>query len=86
MSIRTIRLDDSTERLLSKIRETTGLSISAALKEGLKVFQGKLEETKNASPFEIYRSLNLGPGGYARTSSSETKKAVKEAIRRKLHR
>ena len=33
-----------------------------------------------------YKELDLGPGGYTTTPSSETKKAVKAAIQRKLGR
>jgi len=86
MGIRTIRMDDDTERLLSRIIQTTGLSITAAFKEGLKVFQGELNKTKKGSPYDLYKEMNLGPGGYAETPSSKTKKSVKEAIERKLRR
>jgi len=86
MGIRTIRMDDDAERLLSRIVQTTGMSISAAFKEGLKVFQGELGKDRSRSPFDIYRDLDLGPGGYVKNYSSVTKRAVKEAIQRKLRR
>jgi hypothetical protein len=86
MGIRTIRLDDDAEQLLSGIIQTTGMSISTTFKEGLKVLRGELEKTKTASPYAIFEKLDLGPGGYAKAPSSETKKAVKEVIRRKLKR
>jgi hypothetical protein len=79
-------MDDDAERLLSRIVQTTGLSISATFKEGLKVLQNELGKTRNGSPYDIYKELNLGPGGYVKAPSSETKKAVKEAIQRKLRR
>ncbi|MBI4765761.1 MAG: hypothetical protein HY787_14350 [Deltaproteobacteria bacterium] len=86
MGIRTIRMDDDTERLLSRIIQTTGLSITAAFKEGLKVFQNELIKTKRGSPYDLYKEMNLGPGGYAKTPSTEVKNSVKEAIKRKLKR
>jgi hypothetical protein len=33
--------------------------------------------------YEIYRELDLGPGGYSSTSSTETRSGSREAIRRK---
>lgn len=86
MGIRTVRLDNDAEQLLSRIIRTTGMSISTAFKEGLKVLQGELGKTKAKGPYDIYKGMDLGPGGYAKAPSSETKKAVKEAIRRKMKR
>jgi hypothetical protein len=34
--------------------------------------------------YQIYEELDLGPGGYAISLSTETRRGVKEAIRRKL--
>ncbi len=84
MSIRTVRLDEDGERLLSQILKTTGMSMSATFKEGLKSFHSELHKAKCNTPYAIFKELDLGPGGYAISSSSDTKKAVKEAIRRKL--
>lgn len=38
------------------------------------------------TPQEIYKSLDLGPGGYAIAPSTEVQRGVREAIRRKLGR
>jgi hypothetical protein len=35
------------------------------------------------TPYEIYKELELGTGGYGVASSVEAKKGAKEAIRRK---
>ena len=86
MGIRTIRMDDDDERLLSRLTKATGMSISTAFKEGLKVLQAELGKRKTASPYAIYKELDLGPGGYTTNPSSETRKAVKAAIQRKLGR
>ncbi len=86
MGIRTVRLDDDTERLLSQIVQRTGMPISAALKEGLRVLYSELSMGKSNRPYTIYEELDLGPGGYAIAPSSDTRKAVREAIARKLGR
>jgi hypothetical protein len=86
MGIRTVRMDDDAERLLARIIKTTGMSISTAFKEGLNVLQSELGKTKTKSPYDMYKQLDLGPGGYTKAPSSETKKAVKAAVRRKLGR
>lgn len=38
------------------------------------------------TPQEIYESLDLGPGGYAIAPSTETRRGVREALRRKFGR
>lgn len=38
------------------------------------------------TPQEIYKSLDLGPGGYAIAPSTETRRGVREALRRKFGR
>jgi len=86
MSIRTIRMDDEAERMLSRIIQSSGMSMSTAFREGLKALQDELRETKTKSPYDIFKKLDLGPGGYAKAPSSETKRGVKEAIQRKLRR
>ena len=42
MATRTVRLDDETERVLDEVRAVTGLSVSDALKAGLRSLQEKL--------------------------------------------
>ncbi|MBW1796552.1 MAG: hypothetical protein JRJ38_19415 [Deltaproteobacteria bacterium] len=86
MGIRTVRLDDDTERLLSQITQTTGISISTAFKKGLRALQSELGKEKSRRSYAVYKELDLGPGGYAIASSSDTKKVVKDAIKRKLGR
>ena len=86
MGIRTIRMDDDAERLLTRITQTTGMSISTVFKEGLKVLQCELGKAGGKSPFDIYNTLDLGPGGYTKAPSTEVKKTVKESIQRKLGR
>ena len=84
MATRTVRLDDETEAALRQIREATGLPISEVLKRGLRHFQRRVEAEAQHRPYDIYRQLDLGPGGYAIAPSTETRRGVAKALRRKL--
>lgn len=83
MGTRTVRLDDETEQALQRLRNITGLSISEVLKLGLTAFDGQALEQAKRKPYDIYRELDLGPGGYAVAPAREAKSAVVQVIRRK---
>lgn len=83
MSTRTVRLDSESEKILEEIRRSTGLSASAALKQGLRAFREELGKEAARRPYEIYEGLDLGPGGYATAPSTDAKRAARDAIRRK---
>jgi hypothetical protein len=86
MALRTVRLDPETEAVLQEIRDATGLPISEALKRGLRALRERVQGEMRRTPYEIYRTLDLGPGEYARARSTETRRGVREALRRKLGR
>lgn len=86
MALRTVRLDDDSERILERLVEETGMSISAVLKEGLLALRDRLSEKTARTAYEIYQELDLGPGGYAVAPSTDSRRAVQEAIHRKLGR
>ncbi len=86
MSVRTVRLDNDTENTLQQLVQATGLSISAVFKRGLLSMRRELAREPQRTPYEIYKELDLGPGGYAIAPSTETRRGVQEAIRRKLGR
>jgi hypothetical protein len=86
MATRTVRLDDETERILDHLVQATGLSISAILKQGLQTLRERLGEPSERSAFGIYEELDLGPGGYSIAPSTESRRGVQEALRRKLSR
>jgi hypothetical protein len=83
MALRTVRLDDDTERTLLELRERTGLPISEALKLGLRTLAERVRLEGSSRPYDIYRELDLGPGGYAIAPSTDVRKAVKSALERK---
>jgi hypothetical protein len=86
MSTRTVRLDEESEQALEQVRQQTGLSVSAALKESLLVLRDEVSRHATTTPYDVYRELDLGPGGYASTDSTQVRQGVVEAIKRKLRR
>jgi len=84
--MRTVRLDDEAEAALRQIREATGLPISEALKRGLRSLQERVRDEPIRTPFEIYKELDLGPGGYAIAPSTAVRRGVTRALRKKLGR
>ena len=86
MATRTVRLDDEAEAALQQIREATGLPISEALKQGLQSLKQRVAEESGRRPFDLYPQLDLGPGGYAIAPSTETRRGVATALRKKFRR
>jgi hypothetical protein len=86
MATRTVRLDAEAESALREIRQATGLPISEALKRGLRSLHEQVAREAGRSPFDVYDQLDLGPGGYAVGPSTDTRRAVREAVKRKLRR
>ena len=86
MASRTVRLDTDTEKALLHVREATGLPISEALKQGLHALSQRVRLEPSRTPYDIFRALDLGPGGYATAPSTETRRVVRQAIRKKIGR
>ena len=86
MGIRTVRLDEETEKVLEQIVTVTGLSVSGAMKKGLLVLRNEVVREAQRVPYDIYKDLDLGPGGYAVAPATRTRRGVQAAIRRKLRR
>lgn len=86
MGTRTVRLDDEAEKTLERLRNITGLSISEVLKRGLSTYEAVAMQQLKRKPYDIYRELDLGEGGYAIAPAREAKAAVADAISRKHKR
>ena len=86
MGIRTVRLDEETEKVLAEIVTATGLSVSGAMKRGLLVLRNDVAREAQRIPYDVYKELDLGPGGYAVAPATQTRRGVRAAIRRKLRR
>lgn len=44
------------------------------------------KKSRPSEPFKIYEKLDLGPGGYSRSPSTQASRGVKKAIRKKLRK
>jgi hypothetical protein len=86
MGMRTVRLDDETEQVLKQLTRTTGWSVSAALKQGLMALREHVAHHAPRRPYEVYRRLDLGPGGYGIAPSTESRRGVAAALKRKHRR
>lgn len=86
MATRTVRLDDEAEAALHEIRKATGLPISEALKQGLRTLRERVGRETGRTPYDVYRQLDLGPGRYSVAPSTDARRGVRSAIRRKLGR
>lgn len=86
MSTRTVRLDEETEKILQQIVQMTGLSVSSVLKKGVRALHDDIGRYARRTAYEVYKELDLGPGGYAIAPSTESRRGVREALRKKLGR
>ena len=86
MGVRTVRLDDEAEKALEQIMRIAGLSISGAFKRGLLLLRDDLVQKAQRMPYDVYAELDLGPGGYTTAPSTDTRRGVREAVKRKLGR
>jgi hypothetical protein len=86
MATRTVRLDDDTEKALQEVRAATGLPISEALKQGVHALRDRVRTAAGRHPYDVYKELDLGPGGYAATPASDAARGVRRALKRKLGR
>ena len=84
MAIRTVRLDPEAESTLRQIRDATGLPISEVLKRGLRSLKQQVRDASGQRPYDFYERLDLGPGGYASAPSTQARRGVALALRKKL--
>ena len=82
MAVRTVRLDEDSEKILESLSAEMGVSISAVLKQGLLALREK-RQSGTARAYDIYEQLDLGPGGYALAPSTDTRRGVQEVLRRR---
>ena len=83
MATRTVRLSDEAEAALREVMRATRLPISEVLTRGLYALRAEVRAIAPVVPFEVYRTLDLGPGGYAIAPSTDVKRAVHDRLRRK---
>jgi len=71
---------------LQQIIRSTGLTISGALKKGLFVLHREIDQNTRRAPYDIYRELDLGPGGYAIAPSTQIRQCVRKVLQKKHRR
>ncbi len=81
METRSVRLDEETEKTLSMLTRLMGLTILELLKRGVFACRSKALEKTGRKPYEIFRQLDLGSGGYARVPAKNAKTVVGDIIR-----
>jgi hypothetical protein len=83
MPLHSVRFDDEAEAALVLVCDATHSSPSEVLQRGVFALAKGLGRKPPPKPFEIYRKLDLGPGGYARAPARQAKSALAALIRRK---
>ena len=56
------------------------------MKRGLETFAMEAREKTATKPYDVFRRLDLGPGGYAVGPAANAKDLVSETIRKKYGR
>jgi hypothetical protein len=85
MGVRKIVLDEQSERALEQVMRMTGLSVSVVLKRGVLALQDSIAQFHELPAFEIYRRLDLGPGGYTLAPSTKSRLGVQRKLQQKLN-
>jgi hypothetical protein len=80
MAVKTVRLDEEGENVLADLAREMDLPISAVLRQGLFALR---DQPGTPRAYDVYRELDLGPGGEALAPSTATRRAVEEALRRR---
>lgn len=76
-----MHLDPETDRVLRDLAQRRGVSISAILRAGIRELGRQLAfESPDRHAYEIYRELDLGPGGTARGPASESREVVRRVL------
>ena len=83
MGTGSVRLDEDTEKTLDMLTRMTRLTNSELLKRSVFAYRSNALEETARKPYEIFRQLDLGSGGYARVPAKNAKTAVSDIISKK---
>ena len=86
MGKRTVEIDDANEAKLADLQKITGLSVSEIVNQCLGIYAdaigaGATDWEALSKPYEYYRTLDLGPGGYAYGPAERTEELLPKVIR-----
>lgn len=79
-------MEPEDEKRLERIRRRTGWATSDALRRGLRALERDISSEATSRAFDIYASLNLGPGGYAAGPASQSRETARRVIAQKAKR
>ena len=71
---------------LKDVRKKTGMPISEALKRGLRSLRDQVDCEVRQTPWEVNWQIEQAPGGSSIGSSTNVRRAVREAVRKKIGR
>ena len=88
MGKRTVEIDDANETKLADLREITGLSDSEIVNQCLGMYAdaigaGTTDWEALSNPYEYYRTLDLGQGGYSYGPAERMEDLLPKIIREK---
>lgn len=86
MATYTIELDARAEAILKKIMALTGCDEATAIQHALLDLEKAFEPPVMPEPYDVYRQLNLGEGGYTECPSDQSRQGVLEVLQRKQRR
>jgi len=59
---------------------------SAAINRTVRSLREEVRRETGRTPYDVYKELDLGPGGYAIAPSTDSRWGVRAALRKKLRR
>lgn len=88
MGERIVQLDATAEAKLAALQRVTGLSVAEILNQSLAIYAdaigaGPDDWEAMSNPYEYYRTLDLGPGGYAYGPAEKMEELLPRIIREK---
>ena len=86
MGTRTVRLNESDEEMLARVRSKSGESVSAVIKRALRALFQKEAAAEACDAWDIYRQLDLGEGGSSLGPAAESRRVAREAILKRHER
>jgi hypothetical protein len=82
MTVKTVRLDAESERILNSLAREMGVPISAVLRQGLLALRDQRGPAASRA-YDVFRELDLGPGGEALAPSTGTRRGMEQVLRRR---
>jgi hypothetical protein len=82
MPVHKVRFDNDTEDALEEVCRAKNLPVAEVLRRGILLLREGLFAEPSPGPFEIYKTIDLGPGGDAKAPARFAKRGVAQILRR----